>query len=119
MKRSLFLVLLLFAALSLTVGGTWSAAFGQDRTSPSQTNPPSNPSQPADQPRYEQNQTNSTQPATNNSPRTTTSTEPYETERSAFSWGSLALGLIIGGIAGYLIRNNPRRNLEIRRDRAA
>src|SRR5678815_2853040 len=78
MKRSLFLVLL-FAALSLTVGGTWSAAFGQDRTSPSQTSPPSNPSQPADQPRYEQNQTNSTQPATNNSPRTSTSTEPYET----------------------------------------
>jgi hypothetical protein len=79
--------------------------------SPSEVQPPQTPSETpstGEQGYIRQNQNDSN----------TSSTLPETQPRAMFSWGTLILGLIIGGLVGYLIGRQPRTP-EARRDRAA
>jgi cytoskeletal protein RodZ len=119
MKRILFLCLCLVTLL--IVAGPWTAGFAQQpQTSQSQANPPSGgQTQPGNDQQYRQSQNDSnTRPASPNNTPTTTADRPEET-RSAFSWGSALVGLIIGGIIGYFIGHAPPTNVAGRRDRVA
>ena len=119
MKRLLFLCLCLVTLL--IVAGPWTAGFAQEqpRTSQSQANPPSDSqTQPGNDPQYKQNQNDSNTPPSSPNNTPTTADRPDET-RSAFSWGSALVGLIIGGIIGYFIGHAPPSNVAGRRDRVA
>ena len=86
----------------------------QPNRPPSDVTPPQTPS---DTPTGERDQLRSNQNGSNTPPTAVTAERYADT---TFSWGTLILGLILGGIIGYIIGRQPRATRPtVSRDRAA
>jgi hypothetical protein len=123
MKSRFYLHLATLVALaSLTLLAPTVSAHSQDlqRTEVALLQAPDTPAQSPQQPAEQQppsDQNSNRTPDYSSTNRTATTDSPYTDSR--FSWGTLIVGLILGGAIGYFIGRNAARPVDVRRDRAA